>query len=166
MRARGDGNADADGDERALGVRLGGGVRHARALVDEGRGAIDVAGDARDGVARAVLEEDDEFVAAEAADEVAVAHDGVQALGEGNQDLVAEVVTAKVVRGLEVVEIHHEEGMAVAGCGRFEQIVFDELTRGGLVVETCQRIGLGLVFVGFERGVLGSGDAAACGSHF
>ena len=60
FRARGDGDADADGDERALGVGLGGGVRHARALVDERGGAVDVAGDARDGFARAVLEEDDE----------------------------------------------------------------------------------------------------------
>ena len=160
MRAFCDGDADADRDERALRVLLRFGIRRALALVDRGGCAVDICCDARDRAACDVLEEQDEFVAAKAPDEVAAADDGAQAFGETDENLVTERMAAEIVRGLEMIEIHHEERMAVTGRRRFEQKVPDHLAHGGLVIKAGQRIDLGLILVVLKRGALGGGKAA------
>ena len=64
-----------------------------------------------------VAQHDDELVAAEAAQHVAVAHDGAQPLAHAAQQLVADTVAEAVVDHLEVVEVdeHHGHRAGLAG---------------------------------------------------
>ena len=57
-----------------------------------------------------VLDQDGELVAAEPSDGVARAQHATQALGDGDQQLVAGSVTGAVVDGLEVVEVDEQRG--------------------------------------------------------
>ena len=57
-----------------------------------------------------VAQHDDELVAAEAAEHVAVADDRPQALAHAAQQLVADPVTEAVVDDLEVVEVDEQHG--------------------------------------------------------
>ncbi len=52
--------------------------------------------------------DDDELVAAQAPERVDVAHDALQARGDGAQQLVADAVTERVVDALEVVEVDEQ----------------------------------------------------------
>ena len=69
---------------------------------------------------RLVLEadaEDGELVAAEAGDEVGVAHGGLEPLRDLDQQAVAGLVPEAVVDDLEVVEVEEEDGDRLAGVG-------------------------------------------------
>ena len=97
--AGGDADAGADADRLAAG-------RHA--LGERGE---DPLGDDDDvlGPVEAV-EQHRELVAAEARDGVGRAHARAQALGDRDQQLVADRVAERVVDGLEVVEVDEQDG--------------------------------------------------------
>ena len=63
------------------------------------------------------LGEDHELVAAEPRDRVAVAHQLGEALGDGDQQPVADVVAEVVVDRLEAVEVDEQQRDARPGCG-------------------------------------------------
>lgn len=60
-------------------------------------------------------ESDDEFFAAEAADQILRPQFGVQAFRDGVQHLVTDQVTVGVVDGLEVIEVEDEHAGGLAG---------------------------------------------------
>ena len=64
-----------------------------------------------------VAQHDDELVAAEPAEHVAIAHDSPQTLAHPAQQLVADTMTEAVVDDLEVVEVdeHHRDRTGLAG---------------------------------------------------
>ena len=100
VRAVGDRDPEA-GAEEALAA-----VEHERALELGG----DAVGDpAHVGEARDALEQDHELVAAEAGDHVVGAQLGRQALGDGDQQLVAGAVAERVVDDLEVVDVGEQD---------------------------------------------------------
>ena len=103
----GDADAGADADRLVAG-------RHA--LGERGE---DPLGDHHDvlGPVEAV-EQDGELVAAEARDGVARAHARAQALGDRDQQLVADRVAERVVDGLEVVDVDEQDGDGRIGLAR------------------------------------------------
>jgi len=53
-----------------------------------------------------VTGEDCEFITTEAGDEIAVAHCSKQALGDDNQEFVADAVSMNIIHSLETVQVH------------------------------------------------------------
>ncbi len=81
---------------------------------------VDEAGRHRAGATerRLVLDQDGELVAAEAGDQVALADQALDALGDRDQERVAGAVAERVVDDLEVVEVEEEDrGDLVLGMG-------------------------------------------------
>ena len=71
---------------------------------------------------RRVRHHDDEFLAAEPADEIGAAHDAAHALGEMLQHLVAGVMAVGVVDRFEMVDVeHHQRQRAALMRGLVEQ---------------------------------------------
>ncbi len=95
------GDADADTDGDVLSVEP----------VGQGEFVHDPVGE-RASVAR--LADDDELIATQPGDEVAVANHADQSLGEGSEECVADVVAVHVVDLFEAVEIEedHRGGLA------------------------------------------------------
>ncbi|MNN19546.1 hypothetical protein D3C81_1327910 [compost metagenome] len=74
------------------------------------------------------FDDDDEFIAADAADDVGAAQDGHQALGDELEQLVAAVVAQRIVDYLEVVQVQQQQAHAAV-----------------LAVGARQRVGQGVV---------------------
>ena len=78
-------------------------------------GLLDALGDAGGALVVAAVEQDGELVAAEARGQVAGAQHPAQAAGEGDEQLVADLVAEAVVDPLEVVEVEEEHDRAAVG---------------------------------------------------
>ena len=64
-----------------------------------------------------IAEEEPELVAAEASDDVAVADAGTEGIGDGDEQLVAELVTVRVVELLEAAAVDHHDARRRVGAG-------------------------------------------------
>ena len=127
----GDADARADADRLVAG-------RHA--LGERGE---DPLGD-HDDVLRAVeaVEQDRELVAAEARDGVGRAHALAQALGDRDEQLVADRVAERVVDGLEVVDVDEQHGDGRIG---LRERLVDAVDEQRAVGQPGQRVVVGLV---------------------
>ena len=84
---------------------------------------------------------DRELVAAEARDGVLGAHAAAQALGDGDEQRVADAVAERVVDGLEVVDVDEQDGgLAVVG-----ELLAHALHEQRAVREVGERVVVGLV---------------------
>jgi hypothetical protein len=103
LRAVGAGDAEACGDW----------LRHAGdgGVGDQG---ADLLGDDGGVFGAGVGEQDEEFLAAVAPGEVAVAHARGERAGDGGQDVVAGAVSVGVVDSLEVIEVEQDGGERAA----------------------------------------------------
>ncbi len=88
------------------------------------------------------VEQHGELVAAEARDGVGRAHALAQALGDRDQQLVADRVAERVVDGLEVVDVDEQHGDGRIGLG--ERLV-DAVDEQRAVGQTRERVVVGLV---------------------
>ncbi len=86
-----------------------------------------------------------ELFAADAADDVARAHERARELGQAHEDLVADRVAADVVDALELVDVEHQQGDRIAGAAGAHQLGAKALVEVAVVVEAGQRVGLRLV---------------------
>ena len=152
--ARGQGDADAHGDEHlgvAEGERRGG---HLGDPLGDGQG-VGLVGDA--------LAEDGELVAAEAGHGVAGPDDLLEALAQGDQQPVAGVVAERVVDELEPVQVqeeHGHRGAAALGAGQGEgDPVQEEDPVGqageGVVGGLVGQLGLGVAALDGDVGQVG-----------
>ncbi len=83
---------------------------------------------------------DDEFVPAEAGDEVGVAHDRAQAIGHRAEQLVALRMAKRVVHLLELVEVDEQDGAALALLMRLHEHAHDLLAEIGAVRQLGERV--------------------------
>ena len=101
----GGGDADAEADRQQLAAGLDRELEGLHdALGDRLGGALCVVG---------VVQAHGELVAAEAGDLVLRAHARAQAIGDRDEQLVADRVAERVVDGLEVVDVDEEDGELV-----------------------------------------------------
>ena len=89
--------------------------------------------------------DDGELLAADAADDVARAHERRRHLAERDEDLVPDAVAADVVDALELVDVEHEQGDGVACTARACQLCAEPLVEVAVVEEAGQRVRLRLV---------------------
>jgi len=127
--------------DHAAGADAHGAVRHRRDLDLPGRlyQLLKLAGDI--GILGQAQRIDDEFIAAQAHDDVAAAEDPVQGVRQRLQNLVAGGVPVGVVDGLEVVDVHDDEGSRDSGV----QQGADAGVAGAAVVDVGQQVMLGHV---------------------
>lgn len=134
------------GDEEfrgGFGEVLGAGDAHADGYVDRTRCGLDggrrdlgayAFGDVEGVCGMASGQYDHELFAAVAPDDVVLADGALEALGEGDEDLVAGLMTVGVVDGFEVVEVGQDAAYGLSGPSRAVQ--FDvEGVEDGLVIE-------------------------------
>ena len=130
----GDGHAD------------GGAAGEVEALDDEGtvQRILEAGGEA-DGVRRAfdLVLDDEEAVAADAADQVDLADGLAQRLGHGADQPVADVIAMGVVDGLERAEVDIVDREAEAGRGQPAEPLGQPLQQGGPVQQAGQLVALG-----------------------
>ncbi len=103
---------------------------------------LDALGDAGGALVVAAVEQDRELVAAEARRQVAGAQAGAQAAGEGDQQLVADLVPEAVVDALEVVEVEEQHDRAAVGAAERR---LDLLGEQRAVGEAGERVVVGAV---------------------
>ena len=125
-------DADADGGVNLVAVD---GKRRRQHVADLGRQRFDIA-DVRDDVLQ-----HGEFVAAEAGDQVGLAHARFQPFGDQAQQIVAHRMAERVVDVLEMIEIeivHGELVAAAPGAGEFQIEPFE---KGRAIGQPGQRVG-------------------------
>ena len=107
-------------------------------------------------VAPGVGKDDPELVAAEATDDVGGAHPALDRAGDGNEQLVARAVAARVVDELEAVEVEDQQraaGLVALGGGKLALELGGE---AAAVVDAGQRVVVGEVLkLGLEALALG-----------
>ncbi len=83
-----------------------------------------------------------ELLAADAADDVGLAHGLARQTRDLDEQLVAGSVAVDVVDTLEVVEVEHQDGDRVVGARGTRQLGAQPLVEVAVVVETGERVGL------------------------
>ena len=86
-----------------------------------------------------------ELLAADAADDVRGPDRCAKDVGDLVQQLIADAVAVDVVHLLEVVEVEHHERDRLVRRRRAQELLPQPVVEGAVVVETGQRVGLGLV---------------------
>ena len=102
-------------------------------------------GDPLGGLAVGVAQHDGELVAAEAGDDVGLAHALAQRAADGADDLVAGLVAARVVDVLEAVEVEQEQRAAAAVAGGVADELGQLLVEAAAVEQVGQRVVVGQV---------------------
>nr|WP_244500248.1 hypothetical protein [Methyloceanibacter superfactus] len=112
-----------------------------------GEGLVDALGEGGTGLGARGGAENDELVAAEAREEVVGAEPGVEALGDGFDQLVARLVTQRVVDVLEAVDVDigGKRPLAVASGDVAIEELLDPLDHVDAVRQARQSVVLGLV---------------------
>lgn len=134
---------------------------------DGGLGEVDAQafGDALGVFEIGFRENDGEFFAAVASDQVAGTQGGAAVVGEGAEHLVACGVAIDVVDLLEVVDVHHDGGKRVVGAECMVEFAVGEFEEVAAVVEAGERVGDGgFLDCGEEAGVL-DGDGGGLGEE-
>ena len=87
-----------------------------------------------------VFAQDDELVAAQTGEGVAGAEDAGQAVGDGDQQLVTDVVTVRVVDRLELVEVGEEDRHDLVGALAAQDRVVEALHQQRAVRQAGERV--------------------------